>query len=88
MSPELAAGLIDKLLWTSLYLSLPILGVILLVGVAISVLQVATQIQEMTLSFVPKLVAAAVALIVLGPWMLRVVSEFATTVISNIPTYL
>jgi len=61
---------------TALLLSAPILGVALLTGLLISVFQAATQIQEMTLSFVPKVIAAAVAIVVFGPWMLQVMLRF------------
>ena len=64
----------------------PILAVTLLVGLAISVLQVATQLQEMTLSYVPKLLAAALLLIMLGPWMISRITDFARGLYLIIPT--
>lgn len=70
---------------TGLLVSLPVLGLTMAVGLVISVLQVVTQVQEMSLSFVPKLVTAGVALIVFGPWMLRTLSSFTTRLWSGIP---
>jgi flagellar biosynthetic protein FliQ len=87
MDGGLAVQLMAKLLWTGLVISAPILGVIMLVGVVISLLQVVTQVQEMSLSFVPKLVAAALALVLSGPWMLRKLTQFSTELWSNIPSF-
>lgn len=71
MHSDLAMKLTADLFWTGLLVSLPVLGLTMLVGLVISILQVVTQIQEMSLSFVPKLLAAGVAIIAFGPWMLR-----------------
>jgi flagellar biosynthetic protein FliQ len=57
----------------------------LAVGLVISVLQVATQLQEMTLSYVPKLLVSASVLILLGPWMLHRITQFAVEMITLIP---
>ncbi|MEY3201138.1 MAG: flagellar type secretion system protein FliQ [Pseudomonadota bacterium] len=86
MNADVALRLMADLFWTGLLVSLPVLGVTMLVGLVISVLQVVTQVQEMSLSFVPKLVAAAVSLIVFGPWMLRELSSFSTRLWSAIPS--
>jgi flagellar biosynthesis protein FliQ len=61
---------------TALLLCAPVLGVSLLAGLLISVFQAATQIQEMTLTFVPKLVACAIAIAVFGPWMAQIMLKF------------
>jgi flagellar biosynthetic protein FliQ len=60
----------------------------MLVGLAISILQVVTQVQEMSLTFVPKLLAAGAAVIAFGPWMLRTLCRFAVTLWSQIPSML
>lgn len=60
----------------ALLLSAPILGVSLVAGLVISIFQAATQIQEMTLTFVPKMVACAIALAIVGPWMLQAMLRF------------
>jgi len=75
---DVALGLVNRLLWTALVISAPVLGAALAVGLAISVLQVATQLQEMTLTYVPKMLVVVLALIALGPWMLHQLTQFAT----------
>ena len=69
----------------TLMLSAPVLGFGLVVGLIVSVFQAATQIQEMTLSFVPKILAAAAAIILFGPWMLRSLITFTTKLLVSIP---
>jgi flagellar biosynthesis protein FliQ len=64
----------------------PVLIVCLIVGVAISVLQVATQLQESTLSYVPKLLAAVVVLVALGGWMIYEIMDYALETIRIIPS--
>jgi len=80
-----ALGLMNGLLWNSMLIAAPVLAAALLTGVAISVLQVATQLQEMTLSYVPKLLVAASVLLLLGPWMIHRITEFATRMVMLIP---
>lgn len=86
MDSGVAVHLMAELFWVGLIVCLPILGVTMLVGVVISVLQVVTQVQEMTLTFVPKLVAAAITLVVCGPWMLRQITQYSTKLWSAIPS--
>lgn len=88
MNTDLAMSLTSELIWTAIIITAPILLLAMLVGLAISIFQVVTQIQEMTLTFVPKLLAVGIGLVVFGSWMLSVLLEFATTVISNIPMYI
>lgn len=85
MTSGLALKIASDLFWTGLLVCLPVLGLTLLVGLAVSIFQVVTQIQEMSLSFVPKLVTAAVAIVVFGPWMLRVLCQFAVQLWGQIP---
>jgi flagellar biosynthetic protein FliQ len=63
----------------------PLLIAALAVGLLIGIFQAATQIQEMTLSFIPKLAALAIALVIGGPWMLRTIVEFTTELFMQIP---
>jgi flagellar biosynthetic protein FliQ len=84
--PDLALHLMTDLFWTGLVVSAPILGLTMLVGLVISVFQVVTQVQEMSLSFVPKLLAAGIAAVVFGSWMLRVLAQFFTRLWSSIPS--
>lgn len=87
MDSDFALKVLGELLWTAVVICAPILIATLVAGLAVSVLQVVTQIQDMSLTFVPKLIATVVALLVFGPWMLRKLISFATTLISNIPNY-
>lgn len=69
-----------------LTISLPVLGVVMAVGLVVSIFQAATQINEMTLSFVPKLVAIFVTLVLAGPWMITVLTDFMRRLIESIPS--
>jgi flagellar biosynthetic protein FliQ len=82
---DLALKLTADLFWTGLLVSLPVLGLTMLVGLVISVVQVVTQVQEMSLTFVPKLLSAGIAIIVFGPWMLRTLCQFTVQLWSGIP---
>ena len=77
MGADRALFFLHELVWKALLIGSPILLGTLIVGLLISVLQVATQIQEITLSYVPKLVTAAVLLLLLGGWMLGELTQFA-----------
>jgi flagellar biosynthetic protein FliQ len=85
---DVAAQLLGELLLNAILIASPVLACALLVGVVVSVLQVVTQVQEMSLTFVPKIVAAVVVLVATGPWMLKRLADFATRVITDIPHYL
>ena len=69
----------------TMLLAAPILLVSLAVGLIIAMFQAATQINEMTLSFVPKLMAVAVVTMATGPWMLRQITGFTTRLVENLP---
>lgn len=86
MHSDLALKMTADLFWTGLLVCLPILGITMLVGLVISVLQVVTQVQEMSLTIVPKLLAAGVVVIAFGPWMLRVLCRFAVGLWTQIPS--
>ena len=81
-----ALSLLNSMLWTSLLVAGPILVAILLVGLIVSIFQVTTQLQEMTLSYVPKMMVAAGLLILIGPWMLGRLTQFAIGLYSDIPS--
>lgn len=87
MSDDFALMLINDMLWTAILISAPILGLSLLVGLLISIFQVVTQVQEMSLTFVPKLLTVAFTIVVLGPWMLNTLLSYATSLIANAPRY-
>ena len=85
MSPESALDMLTSMLWSAALVAGPVMLATLLVGLTISVFQVATQIQEITLSYVPKIVTAGLMLIVLGPWMVAHLVSFATDLYLLIP---
>jgi len=76
------------MVWTAIMIAAPLIGATLLVGLLVSMLQVVTQIQESSLTFVPKLIVAATVLLLLGGWMLSTLGQFATRIISGIPSYM
>jgi flagellar biosynthetic protein FliQ len=88
MSPEMVIEVARQAIKVTLLVSLPILGIGLLVGVIVSLLQAATQIQEMTLTFVPKILSIFVGLLLLLPWIMNQLTGFALEIISNIPRYI
>ncbi len=75
----------QRALETTLLLAAPLLLAALLVGLLVGVFQAATQINEMTLSFIPKLAGMAVALVVAGPWMLKVIVSYTRELFESIP---
>ncbi|MGE4537420.1 MAG: flagellar biosynthesis protein FliQ [Desulfovibrio sp.] len=88
MTTDMVVALSRQAIETALFLALPMLGVSLVVGVVISVLQAATQIQEMTLTFVPKILSMFIALLVAFPWMMDKMINFTKDLFMNIPNYL
>lgn len=86
MGSDQALELMNRLLWASLVTAAPLLLATLAVGLVIGILQVTTQLQEMTLSYVPKLAVAALILIALGPWMIGQITRFAIGAIRTIPS--
>lgn len=85
MTTDQALQMVMQLLWTSFLIAAPILFSTLVVGVLIGVFQVVTQLQEMTLTFVPKLIMVFVVFLLLGPWMMNRLTSFATTLYRGIP---
>ena len=85
MTPEVVMELGQQTLMMVALLAGPLLIAALAVGLLIGIFQAATQIQEMTLSFIPKLAALAIALVIGGPWMLRTIVEFTTELFMQIP---
>jgi len=85
MTPEVVMELGQQTLMMVALLAGPLLIAALAVGLLIGIFQAATQIQEMTLSFIPKLAALAIALVIGGPWMLRTIVEFTKELFMQIP---
>ena len=80
MTEEIVMQLGHNALMTMIYLAGPVLIAAMAVGIVISILQAITQINEQTLTFIPKMVAVIITLVVMGPWMLRVMQEYAINV--------
>jgi flagellar biosynthetic protein FliQ len=86
MNPDLAIDIFKTTVTLSLYVVAPFLAVTLVVGVVTSLIQSVTSMQEPTLTFIPKLLALAGLALILTPWLLRVLSEFAVTMITRMGT--
>ena len=88
MTPESVITLGQQALWVLFLVALPLLGAALVVGLVVSLFQAATQLNEMTLSFVPKLIAMGVVAVIAGPWMLHVLMDFTIRLFQSIPQLL
>ena len=88
MSPEFVIEIGQRTIETALFLSAPILITTLVVGLIVSLFQAVTQINESTLTFLPKIIAVAVSLMVFFPWMLSLMVGFTTNILTNIPDYI
>ncbi len=85
MTPEGVLTIGQEALGVMMAVGAPLLVTALLVGLVISVLQAATQINEMTLSFIPKLIAIVAALVIAGPWMLETLVDYTRRLLESIP---
>jgi len=88
MTPEFVIEFAKQAIILTIYLSMPMLGLGLAAGLIVSVFQAVTSIQEMTLTFVPKIIAVFLALLFFAPWMLQEVTTFTRHIIENIPMYI
>ena len=88
MTPQEVLDIGTEAMKVTIYLAAPLLLTALIVGLLIGMIQAATQIQEMTLSFIPKLIGMALALLITGTWMLQLIMEFTIRLFENIPTML
>lgn len=86
LGADQSLSLLNQMLWAVLTIAAPVVAVVMIVGLIVSVLQVATQLQEMTLSYIPKLLAAVLVLIAVGPWMIERMTHFAVEAIRTIPS--
>ena len=87
MNQTVVLELVQHSLWLMLQLCAPALVLSLVVGLAISVFQAVTQINEMTLTFIPKMITVFVALAFFGPWMMGVTLDFMTQLMVHLPDY-
>jgi flagellar biosynthetic protein FliQ len=86
MTPQYVLSLGREAIMMTLMVSAPMLAFGLIIGLAISILQAVTQIHEMTLTFIPKIVAVAAALLIFLPWMINMLVDFTTRLFQSIPT--
>lgn len=88
MTQETVIHLGREALTVALLVSAPVLGLGMIVGIIVSILQATTQIQEQTLTFVPKMITVFVALIIFGPWMLNTIVQFTYNLFSELPNFI
>lgn len=88
MTPEFVTTLGKQTIEIVLLISAPILIIVMAVGLLVSIFQAVTQIQEMTLTFVPKIIVVFLALLLFFPWMLDIIMGFTSMIITNIPNYI
>lgn len=86
MNPQTVLTLGSEALTLLLVIAMPVLGVVLVVGLLVSIFQAVTQIHEATLAFVPKLIAAMVVFAIAGPWMLGILVDYIRRTIESIPS--
>ncbi|MDJ0793423.1 MAG: flagellar biosynthesis protein FliQ [Woeseiaceae bacterium] len=86
MTPETVTTIGQQALWVTMLIAAPMLVSALAVGLLIGMIQAATQINEMTLSFIPKLLVLVISIVVAGPWMLSVIINYTRQLIQQIPS--
>lgn len=87
MTPEFIVDMAKRSLEVTIMVSAPMLGFGLVIGVAVSIFQAVTSIQEMTLTFIPKILGVMVAVVLFFPWMLQILMSFTAGIFMNIPQY-
>jgi flagellar biosynthetic protein FliQ len=85
MTPEMVNNLMQQSLEVTVLLAAPLLLAALVTGLVVSVFQAATQVNELTLPFIPKLLAVFAAMVLAGPWMLNLLMDFTRRLYSSIP---
>ncbi|GAA5178731.1 MULTISPECIES: flagellar biosynthesis protein FliQ [Halomonadaceae] len=85
MTPEMVMSMAYQGMKVTLYLAAPLLLTALAVGLLVSLFQAATQINETTLSFIPKILGVFAALVLAGPWLIQLIVQFTTELFKNIP---
>ncbi len=88
MTPEFVTGFLSEGIKTAILLAAPMLFAGLIVGLIVSIFQAATQINEMTMTFIPKILAVGLALLIFFPWMLQIMIDFVRNLFINIPNYI
>jgi flagellar biosynthetic protein FliQ len=88
MTPEFVVSFAKEAIMLTILVAMPMLGLGLVVGLMVSIFQATTSIQEMTLSFVPKILAVLLGLLYFAPWMLEKITVFTENLINQIPMYI
>ncbi|MEE8484845.1 MAG: flagellar biosynthesis protein FliQ [Nitrospinota bacterium] len=88
MTPEFVIDFARKALEITIMLSMPMLGFGLVIGVAVSIFQAVTSIQEMTLTFIPKILGVMLAIILFFPWMMQIMISFTADILINLPLHI
>ncbi len=88
MTPEFVISFAQEAIKVTIFVSMPMLGLGLAVGLLVAIFQAVTQIQEMTLTFVPKILIVLMALLYFAGWMLEQLMQFTITIIEQIPFYI
>lgn len=88
MTPEFVVSFAKEAIQLTILMSMPMLGLGLIVGLAVSIFQATTSIQEMTLTFVPKILAVLLGLLYFAPWMLEKITVYTENLINQIPMYI
>ncbi len=87
ITPDFVANITADALKIAILIAAPMLGLGLLVGLAVSIFQAVTSIQEMTLTFIPKILAVMLAILVFAPWMMQTMISYTAKIIIDIPLY-
>lgn len=88
MTGEMVISIAERAIWIILLTSGPLLLIALISGLAVSIFQATTSIQEQTLAFVPKIVAVFIGIIFFGPWMLSQITSYARDIFENLTRYI
>ena len=88
MTPQFVVSFAQEAIKTTILVALPMLGLGLFIGLVVSIFQAVTQINEMTLTFVPKILIVLLALLFFAPWMLEKLMQFTITTFEQIPFYI
>lgn len=88
MTDQMVVSIARDAVLTILLVAGPVLGIGMLVGLLVSIFQATTQIQEQTLTFIPKIIAVLVSIVIFGPWMIRRLVDFAERLLSELPAFI
>ncbi len=88
VTPEFVVSISAQSLQMALLIAAPMLGFGLIIGVTVSIFQAVTSIQEMTLTFIPKILAVMVSMVIFFPWMIQMMVDYTANIIINIPQYI